>query len=113
MKVKATKMKEEKRAEFRRSFLKYKGQTPFCKDLKKIVPELKKEIEMKNIISMTPEDLRHKVDLKYRSRQIPNIFWDAKYCLWNEGIVIESSKMDHESIVQLRARTPADKEPVI
>jgi len=68
--IKATKTKEERRAEFRSSFLKYKAQTPFCKDLKKIVPELKKEIETKNIISMTPEDLRSKVDLKYRSLQI-------------------------------------------
>lgn len=87
----------------------------FCGDLKKIVPKLKKEIEEKNTISMSPKDLIGKMELmhrlKYRSRSTTGIYWDSKYCLWNEGIYVEIRKKDHEKELQMRTRTPGDVLP--
>lgn len=87
----------------------------FCGDLKKIVPKLKKEIEEKNIISMSPKDLIGKMGLihklKYRSRSTTGIYWDSKYCLWNEGIYVNIKKKDHEKELQMRTRTPDDVLP--
>lgn len=83
----------------------------FCNELKKIVPKLKKEIEEKNTISMTPEKLRDMMELQYRSKHPMTIYWDTKYCLWNEGIIVESKKTDHKSIIEMRTRTPEDELP--
>lgn len=87
----------------------------FCNDLKKIVPKLKKEIEEKNTISMSPKDLIGKMGpiyrLKYRSRSTTGIYWNSKYCLWNEGIQVDIRKKDHEKELQMRTRIPEDVLP--
>jgi hypothetical protein len=98
-------MKDEKK------FLKGKnpyGRTPFCQDLIKKAPELKKKIEDKSVILMTKEGLREMMNVQYRENSILNIFWDTKTCLWFEGIVVETKKQDHGNIIQFRARTPED-----
>ena len=92
-----------------------KKREEFCSDLKKVVPKLKKEIEEKNTISMGPKDLIGKMGLirrlKYRSRSTTGIYWDSKYCLWNEGIYVEIRKKDHEKELQMRTRTSKDVLP--
>lgn len=92
-----------------------KNREEFCSDLKKIVPKLKKEIEEKNTISMSPKDLIGKMGLinrlKYRSKHTTSIYWNSKYCLWNEGIYVNIRKKDHEKELQMRTRTPKDVLP--
>lgn len=92
-----------------------KNRKEFCSDLKKIVPKLKKEIEEKNTISMSPKDLIGKMGLinrlKYRSKHTTSIYWNLKYCLWNEGIYVGIRKKDHEKELQMRTRTSKDVLP--
>ncbi len=88
-----------------------KKREKFFRDLKKIVPKLKKEIEEKNTISMSPKDLIGKMGLiyrlKYRSRSTTEIYWDSKYCLWKEGIYVDIRKKE----LQMRTRAPNDVLP--
>lgn len=92
-----------------------KNREEFCNDLKKIVPKLKKEIEDKNTISMSPKDLIGKMGLinrlKYRSKHTTSIYWNSKYCLWKDGIYVEIRKKDHEKELQMRTITPKDVLP--
>jgi hypothetical protein len=56
--------------------LERKKKATFCRDLMEKVPELKKEIEDKNVITMTKEGLRNMMDPQNRNKQIESIFWD-------------------------------------
>lgn len=83
----------------------------FCRMIEKSIPELKKEIAEKKEILVAPEDLRKKLGLEVSYIRHPtSIYWDAKYCLWKDGIVVTSRKTDGKMTV-IRARIPEDELP--
>jgi hypothetical protein len=84
-----------------------------CRTMEKAVPKLKKEISEKNEILVTPEDLGKKVGLgSFLFPKHPtSVYWDAKYCLWKDGIFVGSIRKDHKSMTIIRARKPEDKLP--
>lgn len=80
----------------------------YCNAIDKIAPNLQNEINEKNTILMTMEDLAKKMGRKFKTK---SIYFGAKYCLFDKGIVINSIKKDHEHVVIMRSRTPDDKLP--
>ena len=85
----------------------------FCHKIEKAIPKLKKEIADKNTILVKSENLGKKLGLGFSlfPRHPTAIYWDAKYCLWKEGIYVGSMKKDHKKIVLMRTRTSEDKLP--
>lgn len=79
-----------------------------CNAIEKIVPELKIKIKEKDAITMSTKDLMEKIGPAFEPR---DIYWKARYCLFNNDIIITSTKKDHEPAVLMRSRTPDDKLP--
>lgn len=67
----------------------------YCNAINRIAPKLQDKIRKKNTISMTMEDLAKKMGKKFETR---SVYFGAKYCLFDKGIVITSIKKDHEPI---------------
>lgn len=82
----------------------------FCNAIEKIVPELQREIKEKDTITMSAKDLAEKIGMPRKNDT--SIYWGAKYCLFNKGIIVTSTKKDHDRALLLRSRTPDDKLPI-
>ncbi len=89
-----------------------KKREEFCHKIEKSVPGLKKEIAEKKEILVSPEDLGKKLGLGFLDlrRHPTGIYWDAKYCLWKEGMFVTSRRTDGRTRV-IRARKPEDEPP--
>jgi len=99
---------EEIRSIFERT---EKRREEFCHKIEKSIPGLKNEIAEKKEILVTPEDLGEKLGLGLLYRRHPTgVYWDAKYCLWKEGIFVTSMRTDGRMRV-IRARRPEDELP--
>jgi len=83
----------------------------FCHTIENVVPKLKKEISDKKEILVTPEDLGKKLELRSTlpPRHPISIFWDARYCLWKDGIYVGTIRKDNKKMRIIRARDPDDK----
>lgn len=81
-----------------------KQRLEYCNAIDKIATSLQREIKEKNTITMSTKDLAKKMGMS--GRPDTSIFWGAKYCLFEKGIIVTSSK---KTDLILRPRTPDDK----
>lgn len=84
-----------------------------CHTMERAIPKLKKEISEKNEILVAPEDLGKKLGLGFTlsPRHPIAIYWDAKYCLWKDGIYVGTIKKDSKKLRIIRFIKPEDELP--
>jgi hypothetical protein len=80
----------------------------FAKEMEKIIPKLKKELEEKETILIPVKDLKKEMG-KFGIMNDTRFFYAAKLCLWDNGIYIEGKKKEGESALLMRNRNPDDK----
>lgn len=88
-------MVEISEIEFNKKRLKY------CKEVDKIVPELKRDLKGKETITMSRKDFVKKVGPTYGSL-------NSRYCLFDKDIIFTDVETVDNPICIIRARTPED-----
>ena len=78
----------------------------YCNAIEKIAPGLQKELREKNTITMSKKDLAKKMGPAFEKKY--DIYWGARYCLFNNGIIANAMKKDHEPTIVMRPKTPDD-----
>ena len=86
-----------------------KRRLQYCNAIEKIAPQLQKDIKEKNTITMSKKDLAKKMGPEFETKY--DIYWGAKYCLFEKGIIVTATKRDHEPAIIMRSRTPDDMLP--
>lgn len=85
----------------------------YCNALEKIISELKKDIDTSSDMRLhiKTKDLAKKMGSEFEKLQPKSLYWAVKPCLFDEGIFIDTGRIDREDSIILRRRNSQDTLP--